>query len=683
MSCHGAAPGAVLVRADVEVLLVGNPNVGKSTLFNAMTGARQRVMNAPGTTVELARGTWSTAVGPVTVTDLPGTYSLVARSPDEQVVADALAGPGPVEHEEGCGCPDPALAVVLLDATAPARSLYLLAQTARSGRPVVVAMTMVDVAGEAAPDAGALAEVLGVPVVVTNPRAGTGLGALAEAVHAGGRRLTVTRPGTGATDEDTCCAGVEHAAATGTAGAETDRVGEAGQAEIPLSPDERAAWAEAEAHFAWVETVLERIGPAEAPRRTRSDRVDTVLLNPWVGLPVFGTVMWGLFQLGTSAAAPLMDAVDVGAGWVGDRVRELFAPVADTTVGPWVEGLLVDGILAGVGVVATFLPLMALMYAALALLEDSGYMARAALLADRLMRRIGLDGRAVLPLIVGFGCNLPALAATRTLPNARQRLLTGLVVPWTSCAARLTVYILLAGVFFPTHAGTVIFGMYVLSVVFVVGGAWLLRRTGFRDVTPEPLMLVLPAYQRPRLRAIGASVWSRVSAFATRAGKVIVVTLTVVWALMSVPATGGHAVGEVPVEDSLYGAAAHAMAPVFSPAGFGSWNSAAALVTGFVAKEVVVGAMAQTFAVEEPEDPAEAGTLGEAMRATFDESSGGHGSAAALAFMVFVLAYTPCLATVAEQWRMFGRRWALGATAAQLVIAWVAAVAVFQVGRLL
>ncbi len=640
--CHdGGSPPPVVV-GEQRILLIGNPNVGKSTLFNAMTGARQRVMNAPGTTVELSEGTWRAGGGAVTVTDLPGTYSLIARSPDERVVADAVLAAPDLARDRA------AVAVVLLDATALARSLYLLAQVARSGRPVVTAVTMHDVARERgqAPDLDRLAQILGVPVVPLDPRAGVGLDLLAAALP-DARRVP------------------------GVPGADPDGAG------APLAD----RLAEAEPLFDWVEGVLTRLDPPPPPHRTRSDAVDRVLLNPWVGLPVFAATMWALFQLGTSVAAPLMDLVDrVVNGPVSAAARALlsWAPA-------WVEGLVVDGALAGVGTVATFLPLMALMYAALALLEDSGYLARAALLADRLMRSMGLDGRAVLPLIIGFGCNVPALAATRTLPSARQRLLTGLLVPWTTCAARLTVYILLAGVFFPRHAGTVIFAMYAASVVLVVGGGWVLRRTLFRDVAPEPLLLVLPAYQRPRLRAVGASVWSRVSSFATRAGKVIVVTLTVVWALMAVPAGGGGdmAVGDVPVEDSLYGAAAHAVAPVFAPAGFGNWHATAALATGFVAKEVVVGALAQSYAVEEPTDPARAGSLGEAMRASFEESSGGHGGAAAFAFMVFVLAYTPCLATVAEQWRLFGARWTLGSMGAQLTVAWLAAVAVFQAGRLL
>jgi ferrous iron transport protein B len=414
-------------------------------------------------------------------------------------------------------------------------------------------------------------------------------------------------------------------------------------------------------------------------RRTFSDRVDTVLLNPWAGIPAFLAVVWLLFELTTRFAAPMQDFIDrmVNSN-LASGITWLLGLVG--LQDGWVQGLLIDGLLAGVGTVLTFLPVMAVMFAALGVLEDCGYLARAAFVADRAMRAMGLDGRALLPLIVGFGCNLPAFAATRTLPDARQRLLTGLLIPLTSCSARLTVYVLLAGAFFHDRAGTAIFAMYVSSVLLVLGGGLLLRRTAFRDVRAEPLILVLPPYQRPHLRTLGMSVRMRVGAFVVGAGKIIVATMLVVWVLMAVPVAGQHAIGDVPVGDSLYGRAASSIAPVLAPAGFGNDHAAAALMTGFVAKEVVVGSFAQSYAVAEPGDPARAGSLGERLRESFDQSSGGHGGAAALAFMVFVLAYTPCVAALAEQRRLFGWRPTGSALVVQLLAAWVLAVLVFQVG---
>ena len=690
MSCHVSTAAPVLVhsrkaptrRSTLRVLLVGGPNVGKSTLFNALTGARQHTTNAPGTTVELATGSWRTAdsqsPGSVTsreIIDLPGTYSLLARSADEQVATDAVEE---LARTSGQASAQPGVVVVVLDSTALARSLYLLAQVAETGVPVVVALTMLDLAPTAsdsptaAVDSGtlaaALALALGIPVVPVDARnrANGGVGELALAVDA-----VAARP-----------MQVNGIAAPGSSILLGGATTEPRRYDAP-DPDLAGELAHAETLFGWVEGINEQVTGGFAPplpgrlHRTFSDRVDAVLLNPWAGIPVFLAVVWLLFELTTRFAAPLQGAI--GELVNGPMAGALTWLLRLLGLGDgWLQGLLVDGVLVGVGTVLTFLPVMAVMFAALGVLEDSGYLARAAFVADKAMRSLGLDGRALLPLIVGFGCNLPALAATRTLPHARQRLLTGMLIPLTSCSARLTVYVLMAGAFFPDHAGTVIFAMYLTSVLLVLGGGLLLRRTAFRDVHAGPLMLVLPQYQRPHLRTLAMSVRLRVGSFVVRAGKIIVLTMVIVWALMAVPVRGQHSVGDVPVTDSLYYSVASGIAPALAPAGFGNDHAAAALMTGFVAKEVVVGSFAQSYAVAEPGSPAPAGSLSERLRGSFDESSGGHGGAAALAFMVFLLAYTPCVAALAEQRRLFGWRPTASALTAQLAGAWLLAVLVFQ-----
>ncbi|MDN4476604.1 ferrous iron transporter B [Demequina sp. SYSU T00192] len=619
-----------------SVLLVGNPNVGKSTLFNQLTGARQRVVNAPGTTIGLAEGTWRAGDVDVTLVDLPGTYSLIARSPDEQVAADAVSDAG---HD---------LAVVVLDATALSRSLYVLGQVARAGRPVVAALTMTDLASARGlrPDHEALTAALGVPVVEVNGRTGAGARMLAATVEEALR----TRP----------------------------RV--AGIDPRPRDHELGDELAHAQQIFDWIERVADAALSPEEARETLSDRIDRVLLNPWAGVPVFLAVVWAVFQLTTAVAAPLMDGAAAlvdgpltgAATWA---LEALHAPA-------WLESFAIGGLIAGVGAVVSFIPLMAIMFASVTILESSGYLARVAVVADRAMRAIGLDGRAMLPLIVGFGCNVPALSATAVLPHARQRLLTGLMVPLTSCTARLTVYLLLAQTFFPGHAGTVVFGMYLVSIALVVLFGLAARRTALRDVRPEPLIIALPDYQRPHLRTLALGVWARVVSFVRKAGTVILVAVAALWVLQAIPVRGGHDLADVPVQDSVYGATATALAPALAPMGLDDWHIAASLVSGVAAKEVTVGALAQSYALEDP-GSGSTETLGEQVRATVEQTSGGAAGAAGLAFMIFVLAYLPCMATLAEQRRLYGWRWTAGAAGAQLAMAYALATAVFQVGRLL
>jgi ferrous iron transport protein B len=392
--------------------------------------------------------------------------------------------------------------------------------------------------------------------------------------------------------------------------------------------------------------------------------------------------MWGVFQLTTVGAAPLVDGLDrLFTGPVRDGAGGLVAAVG--LDGTWVEGFVVDGLVAGVGMVLTFVPLMVLMFMVLAVLEDSGYLARAAVVVDRLMRAVGLPGRAFIPLVVGFGCNVPAVAATRVLPDARHRLLTVLLVPFTTCSARLPVYVLVGAAVFGEHAGTAVFAMYVASIGLVILGGLLLRVTLLRGVRPEPLVLDLPSYQVPLPRMLLAVTWTRLVAFLRTATGIIVVTVAAVWLLSAAPAhPGAGSFGAVAIEDSAFGAVSAAVAPVFAPAGFGDWHTAGALLVGFVAKEAVVSSWAQTYATDEPDDLARPGRLGAVVRADFEASSGGHPGPAGLAFLLFVLGYSPCVATMTAQVREVGRRWAAVGVAMNLTVSWLVAVAVFQIGRL-
>ncbi len=651
-----------------RVVFVGNPNVGKSSMFNALLGARTRTMNAPGTTVSITCGQYHYEK-PKTAgnaqnwqfVDTPGTYSLAPMSPDEQVAVNALIGMS--------GMPVPDLAVVVLDATALSRSLYLLSMVVELGLPTVVALTMNDLAvrNGCGVDAERLSHLLdGMPVVAIDGRTGNGGKALADAIAASFEGTPVPHGLT----------------ALPTATADADM----------KTADGLSVWAEsrADARLDWTAGILRGLDMHAVDHVTLSDRIDRVLLHPVIGVLVFLAVLFVVFQATTTLASPMQDWIDVTfRGWCTDGLDLLLGLFGPSVSGGWLRSLLVDGLLDGVVTVLTFIPVMGIMFLLLSILEDSGYMARAAFVMDRAMRALGLDGRAFLPIIVGFGCNLPALAATRTLSDSRQRVLTGMLVPFAACSARLSVFLVLAHAFFPKYAGLVVFLMYVASVMVVLLVGVLLRHTMFRGLEPEPLMLALPAYQCPRALQLARSVLLRLWGFIRGASVIIISMITALWLLQGIPVTanaGGFAHVD-DVHDSAYGVLADAVAPVFAPAGFDDWHASAALITGFVAKEVVVGSMSQSYHADEPDDAtsqqAGEGTLGQKLRASFDQSSHGHGKAAAIAFLLFTLAYTPCLATVAEMRRQFGTKVAARSVLLSLAVAYVIAIIAFQTLRLI
>lgn len=651
-----------------RVVFVGNPNVGKSSMFNALLGARTRTMNAPGTTVSITCGQYRYKSSKTTknpqnwqFVDTPGTYSLSPMSPDEQVAVDALTG--------ASGMPVPDLAVVVLDATALSRSLYLLSMVVELGLPTVVALTMNDLAvrNGCGVDAERLSHLLdGMPVVAIDGRTGDGGKALADAIAASFEGTPVPHGLT----------------ALPTATADADM----------KTADGLSVWAEsrADARLDWTAGILRGLDMHAVDHVTLSDRIDRVLLHPVIGVLVFLAVLFVVFQATTTLASPMQDWIDVTfRGWCTDGLDLLLGLFGPSVSGGWLRSLLVDGLLDGVVTVLTFIPVMGIMFLLLSILEDSGYMARAAFVMDRAMRALGLDGRAFLPIIVGFGCNLPALAATRTLSDSRQRVLTGMLVPFAACSARLSVFLVLAHAFFPKYAGLVVFLMYVASVMVVLLVGVLLRHTMFRGLEPEPLMLALPAYQCPRALQLARSVLLRLWGFIRGASVIIISMITALWLLQGIPVTanaGGFAHVD-DVHDSAYGVLADAVAHVFAPAGFDDWHASAALITGFVAKEVVVGSMSQSYHADEPDDAASQqageGTLGQKLRASFDQSSHGHGKAAAIAFLLFTLAYTPCLATVAEMRRQFGTKVAARSVLLSLAVAYVIAIIAFQTLRLI
>ncbi|NJL05392.1 MAG: ferrous iron transport protein B [Chloroflexaceae bacterium] len=463
-----------------------------------------------------------------------------------------------------------------------------------------------------------------------------------------------------------------------------------------------------------------------APAATISDRIDQIVTHKWLGIPIFLMLMWAVFKLTTDVSAPMLDWVDgVISGPLTTWSIALLGALG--LGGTWFESLVVDGVIAGVGGVLVFVPVLFALYFALALLEDSGYMARAAFVMDRLMRTLGLHGKSFLPMIVGFGCNVPAIYATRTLERQQDRILTGLLVPFMSCSARLPVYVLLAAIFFPAQTGLVVFGLYLLGILVAILLGIILKHTLFKSSEQIPFILELPPYRMPTVQSIWQQMWERTAAFVRKAWTIIMVTSIVVWLLIAIPVRGTGSFAATDMDDSAFAAVSGSIAPIFAPLGFGSWEASGALLTGFVAKEVVVSTMSQIYAVEaeaaedaeatlsvvdglteivtsfgtaaldtlkaipliigvnlaEAEEEAEPTALMGALQASFEQASGGHGALAALAFMVFVLLYTPCMVAVAAARQEFGNKWMWVSIIGQFGLAWLVALVVFQIGRLL
>lgn len=471
----------------------------------------------------------------------------------------------------------------------------------------------------------------------------------------------------------------------------------------------------ADARYGYVHGVAREVMDTSAVSRySATDRLDQVLTNRVLGLPIFFAVMFVVFKLVVDVSSFFLDWVDAVIGgpvtrWVSALLTMLSAP-------EWLVSLAVDGVIAGVGAVLVFIPGLTVLYLFLTLLEDSGYMARVAFVMDRVMRFTGLHGKSFMPMILGFGCAVPAVYATRTLENRSQRLLTSLLVPLMSCSARLPVYVVFGLAFFGATAATVITGLYVLGIVIAAIVGIVLSRTILRDRSDSVFALELPPYRVPTLKALTLHTWQKTKEFVVKAGTVILAVSVLLWFLMSLPW------GVEEQRDSYFGEVSAAVAPAFEPAGFGTWEAAGALVSGFIAKEVVVATMAQSYVGEQADasDTTVTPSVGEdlyeigvslvaatdaAVRSTLsiipgvdlmpDEEVAEQETAlsnalaanftplAAIAFVIFVLIYTPCVATLAAIRSEFGWRWAAFSGAYQLGLAWLLAVIVFQVGTFL
>ncbi|MFN2235853.1 MAG: ferrous iron transport protein B [Anaerolineales bacterium] len=459
-------------------------------------------------------------------------------------------------------------------------------------------------------------------------------------------------------------------------------------------------------------------------QKTITDRIDSIVTHRYFGIPIFFGVMWAVFKLTADVSAPYLDWVsEVINGPIANWVVAILSAIGlgDT----WVTSLFVKGIIAGVGGVMVFVPVLTFLYMALAVLEDTGYMSRGAYVMDRVMSKIGLHGKSFLPMLVGFGCNVPAFYATRTLENEKDRILTGLLIPFMSCSARLPVYILFSAIFFPKYAGTAVFSMYLLGILTAIVMGFVLRKTVFKEKEQSALIIELPPYRLPNIKTIWFFIKERTGVFLKNAWTIIMAVSILLWLLLAIPANGQGSFAETEVESSIFATINKVIAPVFAPLGFGSWEASGALTTGLVAKEVVISTMAQIYTTNGIEETVEqttflqdvGGIITSFVRATidtlkslplivginlfeedvqpaptnimnsiytsFDSTSGGYPLLAGLAFMVFVLIYTPCMVTLTAEKQELGAKWMAVSMFGQLILAWIMAFVVFQGGKIL
>lgn len=723
-----------------RALFAGPPNAGKSTLFNRLTGAAAHVGNYAGITVEQYEASLALPEGEVRAVDLPGTYSLAARSPEERIAIDALVGPS--AHPDS-------VVVVVVDAPRLSRSLYLVLQIIELGVPVVVAVNLMDEARKLgrAPDIDALTRALGVPCVGVVARTGEGLDPLRAHLAA-----VLADPDSGrsgprhpwpaglAADVEALLPAV---ASSGLRVASADPVRQRAFVRwliqsldeqpdaVPDEPEplrravlDRLAQARRSgrdpqleivaARYRWIDARIDHlVGAGVADVADPSEAIDRWVLNPFIGGPLFVVIMGLIFTALFSWADPLIGAIEFAQGWVGDGVRWGFEQLAAATgaeVAVGIAGdLVVDGLIGGVGAVVVFVPQIALLSLFIAILEDSGYLARAAYLTDRVLRLAGLPGRAFVPLLSGFACAVPAIQATRTLPRFRDRLLTMMVLPLTSCSARLPVYTLLIATLFPaTIAGTflplrpvVLFGMYLFSTVVTVLAAIVLGRTVLPDVA-TPSVIELPPWRVPGPSQVLRVTWRRTKDFLREAGGIILVATVVLWALLSFPrydaadlvpaaeavqieANGGdvqQVVDARSLERSIAGRVGKALEPTIAPLGF-DWRIGIGLVGSFAAREVFVSTMGVVHGAGEADEESDA--LRDRMtQATRPDGKPLYTPLVGLSIMIFFALAMQCLSTLAVLKRESGSwKWPAFVFVWMTALAWVAAFCVFQGGRLL
>ncbi|MBN1133497.1 MAG: ferrous iron transport protein B [Methanosarcinaceae archaeon] len=663
-----------MVTKKITVALAGNPNVGKTTIFNAITGARQHVGNWPGVTVEKKIGIRNYKDFEIEVVDLPGTYSLTAYSIDEIVARDYI-----IEER-------PDVVVQIVDATNLERNLYLTTQMMELGSKVVIALNMSDLAEQKGDIIfkEKMEEFLEIPVVKTVGSKSIGIDRLLDEII----KEAVKGP--------------HHEHEIGYGNKAEKKINEleniinndnvlskkyplrwlsvkllegdenilqkiegssiAGQVKKLLETADLEDYEAvmADKRYDSINAMLPQMCLRCVKKLTVSDMIDRVFTNKYLGLPIFLAFMWGAFELTFTMATPFMDLIDIVFGWVAGFVAEKIEI-------QWLASLIADGIIGGVGSVLIFVPNIFILFFLLSILEGSGYLARAAFIMDKLMYSIGLQGKSFIPMLMGFGCSVPAIMATRTIEDEKDRLITILVTPFMSCGARLPVYVLLAGTFFGKDAGSVIFAIYVLGILAAIISAKLFRNTILKG-DPAPFIMELPPYRIPTLKASAIHMWDKGSMYLKKAGTIILFGVIFVWLLASLP--WGVEYGS---KDSFVGVIGHILEPLVAPLGF-DWQIAVALIFGFIAKEIVVGSLGVLYGVGEDEEALSTSLIDEPSIYALN----------ALGLMVFTLLYMPCVATIGVIRKESGSwKWTVFAIVYSTVFAWIMAFTIFQAGTYL
>lgn len=654
--------------AKYTIALAGNPNSGKTTLFNRLTKSNQKVGNWPGVTIEKKVGSYTKGDPEVpgtkeivNVVDLPGIYSLTPYSEEEIIARNFIVDE------------NPDLIINIVDGTNLERNLYLTFQLKKLGCPMIIALNMMDEVEQNGTkiDFAAMSELLGVPVIPISALEGSTI--TSRVAKLMGYHSSKTAEG-----------GIERLIARSNEILDhsfkyfkenPEAIRKSGQKSEVCADDfekkkfdpnllKKADSIDYDAHSGEIYEQIERVISGsvregeKSVQQERTRKIDAVLTNKWLGIPIFLVLMGIVFQLSFGTVGSFFsDLIDVFFNETLAGFVESWFESAGTSA--WMADLVINGIIAGVGGVLTFVPQILILFIFLTILEDTGYLARVAFLMDRIFKKIGLSGKSFIPMLIGFGCGVPAVMAARTLDNEMDRKTTIFITPFMSCGARLPIYALFIGAFFSAHQGLIMLTLYVLGILVAIFSAWLLKKTVFRG--PEsPFIMELPPYRFPDLYTYLRHVWEKARGFIIRAGTIIFLMSVVIWFFQGYDFSF-HAVTDT--SESIFGIIGTVIAPIFEPLGFGDWRAAVSLLTGFVAKEAVVSTIEILFTEGEFE------TLFTPL--------------IAFAFMVFTLLYLPCLAAFAAIKRELNSwKWALLAAGYQTAVAYIAAFLVYRIGLL-